>query len=97
MGRLTARECLAVLEERINNLIDRFDKFEEAQQKLVEQVINNSRSINDLSHAVRDLMEERKRREEFSMRWRLILISTTFTIAVYILRDLIMYVLRVVG
>ena len=89
MGRLTARECLAVLEERINNLILRFDKFEEAQEKLVEQVIENSKSINDLSHTVKNLVDKQKKAEEISLKWKLMIASTFISFILYIASEII--------
>jgi len=87
--RLTARECLAVLEERINNLADRFDRFEEAQQKLVDQVIKNMRSINDLSHTVKMLMEERKEKTELDRKWKFLLASSSLTFFFYVAFEIV--------
>ncbi|MHC1572160.1 MAG: hypothetical protein ACXQTL_05370 [Methanosarcinales archaeon] len=91
MGRLTARECLAVLEERINNLANRFDRFEENQQKLLDRITSeiekNARSINDLSHAVKLLMEERREKKQFDVKWKLLILSTFISLLLYIMRE----------
>ena len=93
MKRLTARECLAVLEERINNLVDRFDRFEENQAKLLDKITSeierNARSINDLSHAVRLLMEERNEKKEFDMKWKLLIASTFISFILYLISEAI--------
>ncbi|RLJ01774.1 MAG: hypothetical protein DRP11_03895 [Candidatus Aenigmatarchaeota archaeon] len=93
MGRLTARECLAVLEERINNLADRFDRFEENQQKLLDRITSeiekNARSINDLSHSVKLLMDERKEKRELDIKWKLLISSTFISFVLYIISEAI--------
>jgi len=91
MGRLTARECLAVLEERIGNLADRFDRFEENQQKLLDRITSeiekNARSINDLSHSVRLLMDERKEKRELDIKWKFLISSTFISFVLYIISE----------
>jgi len=89
MGRLTARECLAVLEERISNLAARFDRFEENQQKLVDQIMKNARSINDLSHSVKLLMDERSMKKEIDTKWKLMISSTFISFILYVVSEII--------
>jgi len=92
--RLTARECLAVLEERINNLISRFDKFEERQDRIYERIdgrLNQHEAlINDLSHKVRNLVEERA----MSRKYKVAILSSLIGFICFILRDLLVVLLR---
>ncbi|RLI87714.1 MAG: hypothetical protein DRP01_00895 [Archaeoglobales archaeon] len=87
--RLTAKECLAVLEERINNLTKRFDKFEESQQVLVDRVIKNMRSINDLSHSVKMLMDEREAKMEIDRKWKFLFASSSLTFLFYVILEIV--------
>jgi len=49
----TVKEVLARLDERIKNLSGRFDGFEKKQDSAYQLVIENQKSINDLSHVVK--------------------------------------------
>jgi len=93
MGRLTARECLAVLEERISNLANRFDRFEENQQKLLDRITSeierNARSINDLSHTVKLLMEERREKKQLDIKWKFLIASTFISFLLYVISEAI--------
>jgi len=93
MGRLTARECLVVLEERINNLANRFDRFEENQQKLLDRITSeierNARSINDLSHTVKMLMEERREKKQLDIKWKFLIASTFISFLLYVISEAI--------
>lgn len=81
--RLTARECLAVLGERIGNLVDRIDKFDVKQEQMFENMLKNQRSINDLSHTVKAHQEyieagkeEKKQKSLISLKWKLGLVGS---------------------
>jgi len=81
--RLSAVVVLTVLEERIDFLSKRFDKFETRQEELMQKVIENARDLNDLSHEVAqhsDFINFQKQNEraklELSRRWKFTIAGT---------------------
>ena len=101
--RLTAKETLAVIVERINNLIKRFDRFDDTQEQMFENMLKNQRGINDLSHVVKahqDFIDEAKEKVKtviedkkadliINKKWILGIMSAVVGMALYIVRDIV--------
>jgi len=79
----TIRETVAVLVERVDNLIKCFNKFETKQEELMQKVIENVRNLNDLSHEVAQhsnfitlFKQNEKAKLELSRKWKLTIAGT---------------------
>lgn len=101
MARLSAKEVLAVLQERIDNLGKRFDKFEEKQEEIVKACSEISKNVNDLSHAVDNhsvwiAVHEKDvaQKQELSLKWKLAIASSLVSVVAFILRELVALILR---
>jgi hypothetical protein len=96
-SKTTIREQVAILTERVNNLISRFDSFDEGLKGIVKDVRANSHSMNDLSHQVRrhqDWIDSREKREEIALQWKLGIVAEAVAIGLLLFKD---YVLRLLG
>lgn len=103
--KVTPREILAVVVERINALTTRFDKFEENQKECFKEVSNrqekaltitleNSKSINDLSHVVKLHSEILKEKRELSNKWKFAITTSLLGNAAFIIREVINFLLK---
>jgi len=100
-NRLSAKAVLAVLEERIDHLTKRFDKYERMQEDLFSKLIENERSINDLSHVVREhgdfisLWRQTERAKfELSNKWKLAFGGAIFSAVASLFVQLIIFYLK---
>jgi len=96
MNEASLEKELAALNERVNFLIQTFNKFEEKHDRLFTRLLEYERNVNDLSHLVKgheEFIEDYGRREEkkaeLSGKWKLTLISTLATGVISVLLELV--------